>query len=63
MAKLNNNMTLAQYIKRNYDPSMERCPGSQEQLLWTICDYLSSYDYHSSDSKYLKGHGLCRADF
>ncbi len=54
MAKLNNNMTLAKYIKMNYDPSMEHSPDTQEHLLWTICDYLSMFDYQSSDSKCLK---------
>ena len=63
MARLNNDMTLAQYIKLNYDPSMESCPDSQEHLLWTICDFLSSYNYRSSDSKYLKRHGLRKSDF
>ena len=63
MAKPTERMTLAKYIKLNYDPSMERYPDSQECFLWTICDYLSSYDYRSCDSKYLKRHGLRKTNF
>lgn len=56
-------MTLAKFIKENYNVNEEHFEPYGELFHWKIQDYLGSYDYKSCDSKFLKRHGLCKADF
>lgn len=55
-------MTLCKHMKDNNTRSKDD-PYYNESFCHIVCDYLSSYDYTSADSKFLKRNGYCKSDF